>query len=317
MQQQLWETLLAVSEKAKAYTEEIDYCCFSLDNVPRVSINAPLSAANGPVYIVQRKKDIEIPAGDYTFHCFDNCRLSLVDSPAVPSEIWPSLQTYLPYCFLAHSARQHQRAIAVAHFAQSLDGKIATHCGDSRWIGNEENLIHAHRMRALCDGIIVGKKTIENDQPQLTVRHVPGRNPKRVVLGSGWSDFSSLREGDTEPPLVIGTTSTVAHPWIDYHQIVAKNGHIHGHDILQYLYQRGIHSVYIEGGAITTSNFLQDNAIDILQLHLSPYLFGSGKQGVVLPEIEAVRDCIRFEHFHFRPIGDSMMFVGQLKTTRI
>ena len=82
-------------------------------------------------------------------------------------------------------------------------------------------------------------------------------------------------------------------------------------DILNCLFQQGIKTVYIEGGAITTSNFLNDRAIDILQLHLSPYLFGSGKQGIVLPDIEKIDESIQFQNFSFFTVGDSVMFVGQ------
>ena len=55
-------------------------------------------------------------------------------------------QRYLPYCFLSYQAQRLGRAISVSHFAQTLDGKIATLAGDSKWIGNQENLKHAHRI---------------------------------------------------------------------------------------------------------------------------------------------------------------------------
>ena len=94
-------------------------------------------------------------------------------------------------------------------------------------------------------------------------------------------------------------------------QLKAVDGKIKSLDILNCLFQQGIKTVYIEGGAITTSNFLNDGAVDILQLHLSPYLFGSGKQGIVLPDIDKIDESVQFQNFSFFTVGDSVMFVGQ------
>lgn len=94
------------------------------------------------------------------------------------------LTTYLPYCFLSVYARRWNRAVAVSHFAQSLDGRIATDWGNSKWIGHEDNRTHAHRMRALCQGILIGSGTLKRDTPALTVRRVEGPDPRPIFLGS-------------------------------------------------------------------------------------------------------------------------------------
>ncbi|RMG66651.1 MAG: RibD family protein [Bacteroidetes bacterium] len=221
------------------------------------------------------------------------------------------LDQYLPYALLHREAHVQGRAMAISHFAQSLDGKIATGSGDSRWIGNDENLIHAHRMRALCDGIMIGTRTLQSDQPSLTVRLVPGENPRRVVITSSARDFSSLFAACPEPVLVIGTGERVLGQNLEYQQLDAPEGRIACHDILRCLYERGICSVYIEGGAETTSNFLRERALDVVQLHLSPLLFGSGISGIRLPGIEEVREAVAFEPFTFLTVGDTVMFVGE------
>ncbi|MEL6924372.1 MAG: RibD family protein, partial [Bacteroidota bacterium] len=222
------------------------------------------------------------------------------------------LQYYIPYCLLPIYARRNQRAISIAHFAQSLDGRIATNTGDSRWIGNDQNLIHAHRMRALCNGILVGNNTISADQPKLTVRRVEGKNPVRVVLGSSRGDYTSLFQSCEEPVLLLSSAPIKSNGRVRTFQLESQNGKIKSGKILELLFRQGIYSVYIEGGAITTSNFINDRAVDILQLHFSPLLFGSGKTGVVLPEISEVRKAIQFEDFHYQPIGNTIMFVGQI-----
>ncbi len=223
------------------------------------------------------------------------------------------LCTYLPYCFLSLQAGKQQRAIAIAHFAQSLDGKIATQNGHSKWIGNPENLVHAHRMRSLCDAILIGARTMNCDQPSLTVRLVAGRHPQRVVLCSSEGDFTSLQTSAGEPLLVLGTAERPCIEHAEYVQLAAnQTGKINCHEILSFLYRRGLHSVYIEGGAATSSQFMQEKALDVLQLHIAPLLFGSGVSGFTLPPIEQVEQAVGFTEYAFRPMGDSYMFVGTL-----
>ena len=89
----------------------------------------------------------------------------------------PLIDLYLPICSATAA-----RPVTVGHLGQSLDGFIATHAGESRWVTGEENMRHMHRLRALCDAVIVGAGTIAADDPQLTTRLVEGANPLRVVL---------------------------------------------------------------------------------------------------------------------------------------
>ena len=173
-------------------------------------------------------------------------------------------------------------------------------------------MIHAHRMRALCDAILIGSKTLAYDRPKLTVRLVPGESPIRVILGTSTTDYSSLQKSSSKKIIVIGQPPFPANSCVEYLTIPAQNGRVPCGVVLESLYQMNIHSVYLEGGPITTSNFMADNAIDIIQLHFSPLIFGSGRSAIVLPEIEQVNHGIQFNYFQFQPIGDSIMFVGLL-----
>ena len=87
------------------------------------------------------------------------------------------LNLYLPICS-ATSARP----LTVGHLGQSLDGFIATPSGDSQTVTGGDNIVHLHRLRALCDAVVVGAGTVAADDPQLTTRHVPGPHPLRVVF---------------------------------------------------------------------------------------------------------------------------------------
>jgi diaminohydroxyphosphoribosylaminopyrimidine deaminase/5-amino-6-(5-phosphoribosylamino)uracil reductase len=89
-------------------------------------------------------------------------------STSLPDDVAVQLDLYLPYCF------SRPPGLAVAHIGQSLDGRIATENGESRWITGEADLLHCHRMRAIADAVLVGAHTVRADDPQLTVRRCAG-----------------------------------------------------------------------------------------------------------------------------------------------
>ena len=248
--------------------------------------------------------------------CSPNGRLELsfLQIGAASQDVLDFLQLYLPCCLLPLWARQEKRAITIAHFAQSLDGKIATTTGDSKWIGNTENLVHAHRMRALCDAVLIGTGTLLADKPRLTVRHVTGQNPVRVVLGATCSDFESLYNSSSGRILVISSEADRLNGKADYIQLKKQNGRISALAILKTLYQKNIKMVYLEGGPTTTSYFLEDQSVDILQLHLAPVIFGSGKAAFSLPSITTVDEAVHIQHYCYQPVGNAIMFMGQLNS---
>lgn len=218
-------------------------------------------------------------------------------------------QQYLGYALLPWQATTEQRCITVAHFAQSLDGKIATSTGHSRWIGNDENLLHAHRMRALCQGILIGKGTLVSDDPALTTRHVEGPNPQRIVVSSTPCNFDSLIKSSQEEIWWIGGKMASEH--VRCIEVPPSPQHTRCERLLETLFNNGIKTVFIEGGSVTTSAFLSESMIDIMQFHISPLVFGSGIPGINLPEITEVGESVKFDSWKFFPVGDAVMFVGK------
>src|SRR4051812_25903843 len=80
------------------------------------------------------------------------------------------------------SARPATGCVTVGQIGQSLDGRIATPTGHSQYINGSPGLCHLHRLRAVVDAVVVGAGTVRADDPQLTVRHVEGPDPVRVVI---------------------------------------------------------------------------------------------------------------------------------------
>lgn len=218
-------------------------------------------------------------------------------------------QQYLGYALLPWQAAAEKRCITVTHFAQSLDGKIATHTGHSRWIGNDENLLHAHKMRALCEGILIGKGTLVSDDPALTTRHVEGPNPRRIVVSSTPCNFNSLLDSSEEEIWWVGGNEELEN--VRCIELAPSPKDSRCERLLQKLYELGVTTVFIEGGSVTTSAFLSERMVDIMQFHISPMVFGSGIPGINLPEISEVGESVKFDSWKFFPVGDAMMFVGK------
>ena len=305
----LWEGILNLKSSIREYEDTPITSCYLNLTTGEAIINKDLTDTTAQLLLVF-KEEIAIPDKQLAIRVRNNRQLTFYNDEQLSTASKLFLKQYLPYCFLSIIAKQHKRAIAVAHFAQTLDGKIATENGDSKWIGNKENLLHAHRMRALCNGVVVGSNTLEIDAPKLTVRHVNGPDPTRIIIGNPPAVFDSLLESSTAPIHVFCSKPLEELSAVKYHLLSTENGLICPKEILKKLYLLNIHSVYIEGGAHTTSHFFEMGAIDILQLHIAPILFGSGTNGIQLPTINKVKEGKQFDLYHFLPVGDSMMFTG-------
>ena len=201
---------------------------------------------------------------------------------------------YAPLCAVPAGT-----AFAVAHLAQSLDGRIATTSGISRWLSGDEDLLHTHRMRALADAVIVGASTVHHDDPQLTVRRCFGQHPVRVVIDAERRLDGSqrvFRDGVAPTLLLVAADRAGA----DRHQGLAEMVPVargpEGLDpraIRAVLAERGLHWLFIEGGGATVSRFLQARALDRLQITIAPVIIGSGRPSILLPEILDLTGSLR------------------------
>jgi len=144
----------------------------------------------------------------------------------------------------------------------------------------------------------------------ITVRHVKGKNPTRIVVGNPTTSFDSLLEDGDAPIYILHYQAIPIHPKVEYFKLPTINNQISTRKILEVLYKLGIQTLYIEGGAATISGFIKDKQADILQLHLAPMLFGSGVSGLQFPNVRLMTEAYTFQHHHFLPIGDAMMFTG-------
>jgi diaminohydroxyphosphoribosylaminopyrimidine deaminase/5-amino-6-(5-phosphoribosylamino)uracil reductase len=226
--------------------------------------------------------------------------------PALPAD-WPAA-LYAP---LLAPATAPDGCFVFAHIAQSLDGRIATVQGSSRWISGQPDIVHTHRLRALADAVIVGAGTVLHDDPQLTVRHCEGRSPVRVVidterrLGAGYRVFQEAPQtllacAEDRGGAAPGRATLLPLPR-------HGGGSISVPALLAALRTRGLSRLFVEGGGQTIGRFLRAGCLDRLHVVVAPLLLGSGVPVLTLPEITDIGDALRLPVRH-HPLGEDMLF---------
>lgn len=179
--------------------------------------------------------------------------------------------------------------MVVAQIGQTLDGRIATVNGQSKYINGQDGLEHLHRLRALVDAVVVGVETAISDDPLLTVRLVQGRSPTRIVIDPSGRLSTSAQVWQQDGVRKIWVTSedqiVSPPPEVENLALPLKEGHFDPEFLLLRLQQIGITRVLIEGGAKTVSRFLQANCLDHLHLIVAPIVMGSGRPSFELPSI--------------------------------
>jgi len=227
----------------------------------------------------------------------------LLLGPLTPGVVRPLLELYAPLC-----TTRADQPFALAHLGQSLDGCIATASGDSYYVTGPDNVRHLHRLRALADAIVIGAGTVQRDDPQLTVRHVEGANPVRVVLDpSARLDTSRRVFSDAAAPTLVvhaeGVTSRAPGD-AEVLRVPAEGGRLKLDVLLESLHARGLFFVFVEGGGETVSRFLEAGLLDRLHVAIAPLVTGSGRPGLTLPARERIADCLRPAHRVFTMGGD-------------
>ena len=200
--------------------------------------------------------------------------------------------------------------VAVAQIGQSLDGRIATASGQSRYINGTAGRTHLHRLRALVDAVVVGIGTALADDPQLTVRLVEGPHPARVVLDPhGRIPANARMLADDGVRRVVVTTVPRAGFGTGVETMIVRghNGLMAPAAILRGLAERGLRRILIEGGATTVSRFLAAGCLDRLHVLVAPMIIGAGQPGLALPPIDCLDGALR-PPICVSQLGDEVLF---------
>ena len=213
------------------------------------------------------------------------------------------------------------RPLVTVHYAQTLDGRIASRTGDSQWVSGGGSLRMAHELRAGHDAVLVGIGTVLADNPRLTVRLVPGDSPVRVVVDSHLRIPLDAKVLDTSAARTIVAATSLASDerakairarGAEVLRVKADaDGHVDLPALLALLRNDGIRSVLVEGGRGMITAALRDHLVDRLTVCIAPKVIGEGIAAVGDLHIDRLCDAVTFERAGFTSFGGDVVFYGE------
>lgn len=212
-----------------------------------------------------------------------------------------------------------------AKFAASLDGKIATRTGDSRWISGEESRKYVHFLRYISDAIMVGANTVMMDDPRLTCRYA-GKGgevkklPLRVIVdGKGRTSALAQVFSETGKSLLAvdrnlepGRKAAFTSANIELLELPSKDGILDLRRLLEKLGERGVTSILVEGGGILLGSLFDQGLVDKVIAFISPVIIGGGDAttAVAGSGAEKMPDALRLERVSIERFGSDVMMSG-------
>lgn len=234
-----------------------------------------------------------------------------------------------PLCQRTNEAFSHSiktgRPLVTLKIAQTLDGRIATRTGHSQWISGPESRKRVHHWRATMDAVLVGGGTALADDPVLTVRHVEGPQPWRVVLDRTGTLPTRLKVfTDQFAAKTIVIVSQDAQPGYERPlleaggqllRIPTPGPHLELEIVLQHLGDRHnetptLQSVLIEAGPRLATALFEQDLVDRLALFVAPKLIGQGIPALDGLSIDTLDDALTFAEHRWESVGDDLLFMG-------
>ncbi len=204
--------------------------------------------------------------------------------------------------------------------AQTLDGRIATRNGHSQWITGETARERVHLLRSRADAVLVGIDTVLADDPRLTVRHVEGRQPRRIVLDSRARTPLDARILNGEAPATICVTDAAPADRVDglkqagAEVLVLEGGGEGGAvpvgPLKSALGSAGIVTLMVEGGSRVAASFLRESAVDRIACFVAPRILGTGIPSITGLELDDLSRTIDLRDTRVERLGDDFLITG-------
>jgi diaminohydroxyphosphoribosylaminopyrimidine deaminase/5-amino-6-(5-phosphoribosylamino)uracil reductase len=216
------------------------------------------------------------------------------------------------------------RPSVTVSYAQTLDGRVATATGESRWISCPDSLRFAHEIRAAHDAVLVGAGTVCHDDPRLTVRHVPGTSPLRVVIDSTLRtppEAAVLANGAASGTLFAVTDRAPAEHRERVLSLGATvldlpsdlDGRVDLAALLAQLLASGIASMMVEGGATLITSFFKAGLVDRLAVCVAPKILGDGIEAIGDLGIRHLSRSLTLVDATVEPYGVDLILSGRIE----
>lgn len=219
------------------------------------------------------------------------------------------------------------RPFITLKIAQTADGFVAASDGDSQWISGAESRKLVHKWRSEYDAVMIGRNTAMADNPSLTVRHVSGRQPRRIVIDGPYElpkDLNLFSDKHEAKTIILTWNKKASEEDADPMLKVMKQnyfrgeviqtsrfeGHVNLREAFRLLGEKGITSVLVEGGQQLSSALIKEGLVDKLELFIAPKLLGSGTRSIINIGINRMRDIVELRDVSWQKVGDDMLLTG-------
>lgn len=224
---------------------------------------------------------------------------------------------------------EHKKPFVVLKAAMTLDGKIATATGQSKWITNETSRAYGYKLRDIYDGIMVGINTVIEDNPMLTARVDGGKNPIRIVVDSSLKiDINANVVQDKSAKTIIATTDKADKDKIlklqaqDVDVIVVdkdKNDKVDIEKLLDILGQQNICSILVEGGATLSGSFVAKKLVDKVYFFIAPKIVGGkeAKTPVAGTGILNLQEALALKDIQIEKLKEDILIIGRVDKDKV
>lgn len=219
------------------------------------------------------------------------------------------------------------RPFITLKIAQTADGYLAAADGESQWITGKKSRKLVHTWRAEYDAVLVGRTTAMVDNPSLTVRHVSGRQPKRIVIDGPYElpkDLNLFSDKFEEKTIILTwnkeASATDADPMLkvmqqnyfrgEIIQLSKVDGHVDLRQAFKALGEQGITSVLVEGGQQLSSALIRQGLVDKLELFIAPKLLGGGTRSLINIGINKMKEIAELKESTWTKVGDDILLTG-------
>lgn len=219
------------------------------------------------------------------------------------------------------------RPFITLKLAQTADGYLAAADGESQWITGKESRKMVHKWRAEYDAVLVGRTTAIVDNPSLTVRHVSGRQPKRIVIDGPYElprELNLFSDKFEEKTIILTwnkeASATDSDPMLkvmqqnyfrgEVIQLSKVDGHVDLRQAFKALGERGITSVLVEGGQQLSSALIRQGLVDKLELFIAPKLLGAGTRSLINIGVNKMKEIAELKDSAWTKVGDDILLTG-------
>lgn len=224
---------------------------------------------------------------------------------------------------------EHKKPFVVLKAAMTLDGKIATATGQSKWITNETSRAYGYKLRDIYDGIMVGINTVIEDNPMLTARVDGGKNPIRIVVDSSLRiDINANVVQDKSAKTIVATTDKADKDKIlklqaqDIDVIVVdkdENDKVDIEKLLDILGQQNICSILVEGGATLSGSFVAKKLVDKVYFFIAPKIVGGkeAKTPVAGTGILNLQEALALKDIQIEKLEEDILIIGRVDKDKV